>query len=161
HDGAPRANAHDGAALVDVAVLPVALQQLACLGVAARRIARRDADNAAARRLLAHELVEAAIEHEAHTLLARRELERPRERGTVAERTGADHARAVVHLYGRERARTLGILAARILERDGAGLHVGLIADDEETNGTACARHTAARVRAVDAREPHVVIHEE
>ena len=120
HHAAARADAHDLALLVDVAVLPEALHELAGLGMTARRIARFDAENSAGGRLLAHELVERTVQHELDALLARRELERPRERGAVAERAGADDAARVVHLHGRERARALGISLARVFGRDRA-----------------------------------------
>ena len=161
HHAAARADAHDLALLVDVAVLPKALHELAGLGMTARRIARFDAENAAGGRLLAHELVEPTVQHELHALLARRELERPRERGAVAERTGSDDAARIVHLHRGERARALRVGVARVLGRDRAFLHVGLSAEREEAHGAAGARHAAAGVRAVDAREAHVVVHEE
>ena len=40
-------------------------------------------------------------------------------------------------------------------------LHVGLVAEREETHGAPGARHAAAGVRAVDPREAHVVVHQE
>ena len=161
HDAAPRADAHDVAPLVDVAVLPEALHELARLGMLPRRVARLDADDSARRRLRANELVERAVQHELHALLARREFERPRERGAVAERAGPDDAARVVHLHRGEGARALGIGLARVRGRDRAGLHVRLVAEREEADRAARARHAAARVRAVDAREADVVVHEE
>ena len=137
------------ALLVDVAVLPKALHELAGLGMPARRIARFDAENSAGGRLLAHELVERTVQHELHALLARRELERPRERGAVAERAGSDDAAGVVHLHRRERARALRIGLARVLGRDRAFLHVGLVAEREEAHGSrgraTCRRRSACR----------------
>src|SRR5687767_7498623 len=77
--GFARADANRRARLLDVAVLPEAAHQLAGLGMHARRVRRLDADDAARERLLAHELREFAEQHELHTFLARRELERARQ----------------------------------------------------------------------------------
>src|SRR5690606_25295696 len=125
----------------------------------ARRVMRLDAQNAARERLLADQLVEVAVQHELNALLARRELERPRERDAVADRTGAYEARRDVHLHRRERARPLGIREARVLRRDRAGLDVGRVAEHQETDAAPSARHAAAGMRAVDAREADVVLH--
>src|SRR5690606_14333850 len=156
-----RADMDHFTALVDVAVLPVALETLTGLRIEARRIVRLDAEHAAGERLFADQLVEVAVQHELHALLACRELERARERDAVADRARPDEARRDVHLHRRERARALRIREARILRRDRAGLDIGLVAEHQEADAPARARHAAARVRAVDAREAHVILHQE
>src|SRR5690606_17692145 len=78
-----------------------------------------------------------------------------------ADRTGTYEARRDVHLHRRERARPLGIREARVLRRDRAGLDVGLVAEHQETDAAPSARHAAAGMRAVDAREADVVLHQE
>src|SRR5690606_24771622 len=74
------------APLVDVAVLPVALEALARLRVEARRVVGLDADHASGERLLADQLVEVSVQHELDALLASRELQGPCERDAVADR---------------------------------------------------------------------------
>src|SRR5690606_21494388 len=125
---------HDLAPLLNVAFAPVALQQFAGLGMAARRVARLDAEDATVERLLANQLLERAAQHEANAFLARRELERAGERDAVAEGVRPDDAARVVHLHRRERARALRVRPARILGRDRAGPHVVLVAENEETD---------------------------
>src|SRR5690606_3231549 len=118
---------HDVAAFVDVAVLPVALQRFAGLGMVTRREARADPDYPALERLLPDELVERAVQHEPHALLPRRELERPRERRAVAEGVRTDDPAAVVHRHGGEVARALRVRLARVLGCDRAGPYVGSV----------------------------------
>ncbi len=85
HDGLARPNVHDLATLVDVSVLPVAFHSLTGIRMHARRVMRLDTHDSTGKRLLAHELVETAMQHELHALLARRELQTPRQRGTIAD----------------------------------------------------------------------------
>src|SRR5690606_6360753 len=159
--GLARADTDHLAALVDVAVLPIALEALARLRIEARRIVRLDADHAARELLLAYELDEAAVQHELDALLAGRKLERPRQGHAVADGAGADEPRRDVHLHGRERARALGIGETRVLRGDRAGLDVRLVAEHQEADAAPRARHAAARMRAVDAREADIVLHQE
>src|SRR5690606_6592823 len=90
--GLARADVNDFPPLVDVAVLPIAFEAPPRLRIEARRVMRLDAQNAARERLLADQLVEVAVQHELNALLARRELERSRERDAVADRTGTYEA---------------------------------------------------------------------
>ena len=149
------------APLVDIAVLPVALEQLARLGVASRCMVRPDAEDAARERLFANQLVETAVQHELNALLSRGELERSRKRDAVRYGVGRDEAARVVHLHWRERARALGIGHTGVLGRDRAGLDVGLVAEHEETARTARARQAASAMCAVDPGEADIVVHEE
>ena len=149
------------ARLFDVAVLPEAAHQLTGLRVHARRILGLDADDTARERLLAHEVGEFAEQHELHALLARRELERARQCSAVRDGTLLHEAARDVHLHGCEGARALAVGDAGILGRDRAGLDVGLVAEHQEAHGAARTRHAAAFVRAVDAAEAHVVVHQE
>ena len=111
---AARPDIHGLAPLVDIAVSPIALQQLAGFRMIARRIARTDTEDAARKGLFPHELFERAVQHEADAFLPRRELERPRERRAVAERVRPDDTPAVVHLHRCKGARALGVGVTRI-----------------------------------------------
>ncbi len=152
---------HGFSPLIDIAVLPEAAQKLARLRVLARRIVGFDSENPAGEGLLAYELVETAVQDELDAFLARRELERPREGHAVAQRVRRGETARVCHLHGCERARALGIGDARILRADRSRLDVGLLAADEETRRAPRARQASAAVRAVDAREPDIVVHQE
>src|SRR6185503_18224399 len=120
--------------------------ELAGFGMHARRVLRLEADDAARERLLAHEIRELAEQHELHALLARRELERTRERHAVGHGAVRDEAARDVHLHGRERARALAIGDTGVLGRDSAGFDVALVAEYEKTHGAA--RATCRRLRA-------------
>ena len=52
-------------------------------------------------------------------------------------------------------------LNARVLPRDRSRLDVGLVAEHEERRCTPGARNATGLVRALYAREPHVVVHQE
>jgi hypothetical protein len=125
------------APLVDVAVLPEALHELTCVRMIARRVLRLNADDAARERLFANEVRELAEQHELHALLARRELERARERRAVRHGTIRDETARDVHLHGCERARPLAIRDAGVLGRDRPGLDVRLVAEHEKTDRAA------------------------
>ena len=161
-DDAPAgADGHRLAPLVDVAVLPEALQQLAGLGVVPRRVVGPDAHHPARERLLANEVGEPAVQHELDALLPSGELQAAGEGRAVAHGVGPDDAARVVHLLRRERTRTLEIGDARILRGDRARLDVRLVAEHQEAARPARPRQAAAAVRAADAREPDVVVDHE
>ena len=76
-------------ALVDVAVLPEALQTRARLRIDSRRIARPDAHHPARELLLADDLVHVAVKDELDAFFTRAELQRSGERGAVRARARA------------------------------------------------------------------------
>src|SRR5262249_35650329 len=80
-DGHFRTDIDGGAALVDVAVVVETFQSHARVRIEPRRIARLDTQDASREWLLANKLGHAPVEHELDALLARAELQAPRERG--------------------------------------------------------------------------------
>ena len=73
---------------------------------------------------------------------------------------GAAHLAASVHEARREVARALA-RDSRVLLRDGSRLDVRLVAYHEEGDRAPGARHPASPVRAGDAREADVIVHQE
>src|SRR5262245_61168652 len=82
-------------AVVDVAVLPEALQARARLGMEPRRIARPNADDPARELLLPDDLVHVAVEEESNALFPRAELQAPGEGGAVDARARAGNLRPI------------------------------------------------------------------
>ena len=82
-DGLARPDEDRLRAIVDVAVLPEALQTRTRLRVEPRRIARPDADDPARELLLPDDLVHMAVEDEPDAFFTGAELQRPGECGAV------------------------------------------------------------------------------
>src|SRR5215469_2256923 len=163
-DGAPRPDMNRFGALVDVAVLPEAFESCAILRVHSRRIAGLDSENPAAERLLADELIHMAVEHEPHALLASAEFERSGDDEAAVDpsRRSDRVARAAGYLpHGAEGRMPLAHRVAAVLRRHRASLDVGLVRELHDGPRRTGARHAAALVRAVDARETDVIVHHE
>src|SRR4030095_12861417 len=116
-----RADVDDRAALVDVAVLPVALQARLGRRVESWRIARPHSHDPAREWLLANDLGHSPIEHEADALLARAECQPARERGAVPDRVRPGPLGRAVHEARGEVARALAPDSS-VLARDGSRL---------------------------------------
>ena len=87
--------------LIDIAVLPIALQQFARLRVLSRRVVCAESQDSARERLLTYELVKTAVKHELDALFPGRELQRPGEGHTVIYGVGSGKAGTVYHLHRR------------------------------------------------------------
>ena len=139
-DGLSGSDINDLATLVDVAILPVALQTQARLGVDPRRVVRFDTDYPAGERLLADDLVHVLVEHELDTLLPGGELQWPGQRNAVPHGVGTDERARVLHLHRGKRAGALGVGDSGILGRDSPRPDVRAVAEHEEAVGRPGAR---------------------
>src|SRR5207244_13300206 len=92
--------------IVDIAVLPEALQTSPGLRIEPRRIAGPYSYNAARELLLANNLVHVAVEDEPHTLLTSAELQTPRQCRAVRARASAGDEDSVLHHKWRAMTRT-------------------------------------------------------
>ena len=144
----------------------VADKLLARDGILSRREARPDADHAAGELALADDLVHVAVEDELDALLFGAQLQGPGDRGAPRQDARPAFSLPVVHDTRREAAgahRELGVsVPSGVLLRDHVPrLDVGDSPHFEHRRRAPRAGQAAKIVRAVDAREFHVVVQEE
>src|SRR5437773_3346268 len=146
--------------IVDVAVLPEALQTSTGLWIEPRRIAGPDTHNAAGELLLADNLIHVAVEYELHTFFTSAELQTPGECRAVRARAFAGDEASVLHHTWREVTRAY-LRDSGILFRDRSLLDVRSGAFHEEGDSPPRARHSAIAVRSEYPAKADVVGHEE
>ena len=146
--------------IINVAVLPQALQTPPGLGIEPRRIAGTDTHNAARELLLPNNLVHVAVEYEPHTFFTSAELQTPGECGAVRARAFAGDEASVLHHTWREVTRT-DATDSGIFFRDRSLLDVRGGAFHEEGHRPPRARHAAIAVRSEYPAKADVIRHEE
>src|SRR5205814_2806979 len=147
-------------AVVDVAVLPEALQTSPVLRIEPRRIAGPDTHNAARELLLANNLVHVAVQDEPHTFFTSGKLQAPGKCRAVCARAFAGDEASVLHHTWREVTRAY-LRDSGILFRDRSLLDVRSGAFHQEGHSPPCARHSAIAVGSEYPAEADVIRHEE
>src|SRR5437762_237044 len=148
------------ATIVDVAVLPEALQTPPGLRIEPWRITGPDTHNTAGELLLANNLVHVAVEYELHTFFTSGELQTPGERRAVRARAFAGDEASVLHHTWREVTRAY-LRDSGILFRDRSLLDVRSGAFHEEGHRPPRARHSAIAVGSEYPAKTDVIRHEE
>src|SRR5439155_1382643 len=148
------------ATIVDVAVLPEALQTPPGLRIEPWRITGPDTHNTADELLLANNLVHVAVEYELHTFFTSGELQTPGERRAVRARAFAGDEASVLHHTWREVTRAY-LRDSGILFRDRSLLDVRSGAFHEEGHRPPRARHSAIAVGSEYPAKTDVIRHEE
>ena len=147
-------------AVLDVAVLPEALETRARLRVESRRIAGSDTQHPSRELLFPDDLVHVTVQDEPDTFFTCAVLQAPRERSAVGARPRAGDLGAVLHQARRKVART-DAPDAGVLPRDGSPLDVSRLALHEQGRGASGSRHPAIAVRAGYPCHADVVRHQE
>src|SRR2546427_2009555 len=146
--------------IVDVAVLPEALQTSSGLRSEPRRIAGPDTHNAARELLLANNLVHVAVEYEPHTFFTSGKLQAPGKCRAVCARAFAGDEGSVLHHTWREVTRAY-LRDSGILFRDRSLLDVRSGAFHQEGHSPPRARHSAIAVGSEYPAKADVIRHEE
>src|SRR5262245_19375496 len=145
--------------IVDVAVLPEALQTSTGLWIEPRRIAGPDTHNAARELLLANNLIHVAVEYEPHTFFTSAELQTPRQCRAVRARAFAGDEASVLHHTWLEVTRT-DATDSGILFRDCSLLDVRSGAFHQEGHSPPRAGHSSIAVRSEYPAKADVIRHE-
>src|SRR5947208_943990 len=159
-DRLARSDVYRLGAIVDVAVLPEALQTSSGLRIEPRRIAGPDTHNAARELLLANNLVHVAVEDEPHTFFTSGKFQAPGKCRAVCARAFAGDEASVFHHTWREVTRAY-LRDSGILFRDRSLLDVRSGAFHQEGHSPPRARHSAIAVGSEYPAKADVIRHEE
>src|SRR6266571_1326277 len=146
--------------IVDVAVLPEALQTSSGLRIEPRRIAGPDTHNAARELLLANNLVHVTVEYEPHTFFTSGKLQAPGKCRAVCARAFAGDEASVLHHPWREVTRAY-LRDSGVLFRHRSLLDVRGGTFHQEGYSPSRARHAAIAVRSEYPAKADVIRHKE